>query len=67
MPPTKQGRTRAFLCGMRSAAAQRRATRWSRRLIFALVILLNLWLLWRFYQAYQQARHPAPQPWGQFV
>jgi type II secretory pathway component PulL len=36
----------------------RYATRWNRRLLFAFVILLLLFVSWRSYQAWQQSRQP---------
>ncbi|WP_233635648.1 hypothetical protein [Hymenobacter setariae] len=40
----------------------RYATRWTRRLSFALLIVLLLFLSWRAYQARQQTYQPAPAP-----
>lgn len=38
----------------------RYATRWNRRLVFALAILLLLLLSWRFYRAWQRLSAPTP-------
>lgn len=38
----------------------RYATRWNRRLIFALAVLLLLFVSWRSYRALQRPAAPAP-------
>jgi hypothetical protein len=45
----------------------RYATRWNRRLAFALAILLLLFISWRSYRAWQQSRRPIPAPATQLV
>jgi len=45
----------------------RYATRWNRRLAFALAILLLLFLSWRAYRAWQQSRQPVSAPVTQLV
>ncbi len=40
-------------------------TRWNRRAVFAVAILLLLALSWRAYRAWQRAQPPAPR--GQLV
>lgn len=45
----------------------RHATRWNRRLAFALVLLLLLAVSWRAYRAWRPAPPPAPGPRGQLA
>lgn len=45
----------------------RYATRWNRRLAFALVSVLLLALSWRAYRAWQRTYPPKPEPLGQQV
>jgi hypothetical protein len=45
----------------------RHATRWNRRLIFALAILLLLFLSWQSYRNWQLPRQPVPTPASQLV
>jgi hypothetical protein len=43
------------------------ATRWNRRFVFAVVILLLLAASWRAYRAWQRAKPHAPELRGQLV
>ena len=45
----------------------RYATRWNRRLAFALATLLMLALSWRAYHAWQRAQPRGPEQRGQVV
>ncbi len=56
-----------FLCSMYTYRRLRHATRWTRRLSFALLILVLLLLSWRTYRTSQQSRLILPEPPSQLA
>jgi hypothetical protein len=62
--PTGRG---SLLCVMLTYSRHRYLTRWNRRAVFAVAVLLLLALSWRAYRAWQRAHPHTPEQRGQLV
>lgn len=58
---------RAFICAMYTPRRLRYATRWNRRLVFVLALMVLLFVSWRSYRAWQRPHLPVPAPPSRLV